>query len=127
MERSPLNIQQCWEVLRVFEMSIVKLNIIDINNEKHVVNTSLDSGLSLMEIVKNAGFSMGNCGGMALCASCHCYVSHPNNIIMLNQKTNSEEDMLDQLHNSDVDKSRLICQIPVSEELNGVTLKIVKN
>ncbi len=105
-------------------MSSIKVNIIDINDDKHIITVPLNTELSLMDVVKNAGFSMGNCGGMALCASCHCYVS--NNII-LNQKTDAEEDMLDQLHNSNIEKSRLICQIPISEELNGIILKIVKN
>ena len=108
-------------------MTTIKLNIIDINDEKHVITTPLNTELSLMDVVKNAGFSMGNCGGMALCASCHCYVSHPTNSIILSQKTDSEEDMLDQLHNSNFETSRLICQIPLSEELNEITLKMVKN
>lgn len=106
---------------------MIKLNIIDVHGHKHVINAVVNSDLSLMEIVKNAGFSMGNCGGMGLCASCHCYVSSSNNIAMLYQKTETEEDMLDQLHNSDIEKSRLICQIPLSEKLNGITLKLVKN
>jgi|TARA_Y100000994_G_C15683421_1_gene438690 ferredoxin len=107
-------------------VSSIKVNIIDVNDEEHTITTSVNTELSLMDVVKNAGFSMGNCGGMALCASCHCYISNSHNTI-LNQKTDEEEDMLDQLHNSNLEKSRLICQIPLSEELNGVTLKIIKN
>ena len=112
--------------LKVFNLSNINLNIIDINDEKHIITTPINTELSLMDVVRNAGFSMGNCGGMALCASCHCYVFISNNT-MLNQKSDEEEDMLDQLHNSNLENSRLICQIPLSEELNGITLKIVKN
>ena len=126
MVRSHLSIQRSWVGLKVFDMSTIKLNIIDVNGKNHIITTFLNTDLSLMDVVKNAGFAMGNCGGMALCASCHCYISSSNNII-LNQKTDAEEDMLDQLHNSSLEKSRLICQIPLSEELNGITLKIVKN
>jgi len=112
--------------LKVFNVSTINLNIIDVNDEKHIITTAVNTDLSLMDVVKNAGFSMGNCGGMALCASCHCYVFISNNTI-LNQKSDAEEDLLDQLHNSNLEKSRLICQVPLSEELNGITLKIVKN
>ena len=64
---------------------------------------------------------MGNCGGMALCASCHCHVTHEKS---LNKLSKEEEDMLDQLHNSDINFSRLICQIPVNKNLDGIVLSI---
>ena len=102
-------------------MEKILINIIDQNGEKHVLETNLDSGLNLMEVVRDGGFQMGNCGGMALCASCHCYMKKSNHI---NKKSNEEEDMLDQLHNSTLN-SRLICQIPVTKELNGVVLLLV--
>ena len=97
------------------------------DGEKHTINVSCNSDLNLMDVVREAGFSMGNCGGMALCASCHCYIQEFNNLSKISSKTEAEEDMLDPLHNSDITKSRLICQIPLVEELNGITLKIVKN
>ena len=55
--------------------------------------------------------------------SCHCYIENNNN---LNPKTIQEEDMLDQLHNSDFN-SRLICQIPLTIELDGLLLKMVND
>ena len=85
---------------------------------KIIVQTDVDSNLSLMDAIRDAGFPMGNCGGMALCASCHCFIDTNNG---LNHKTLEEEDMLDQLHNSKIN-SRLICQIPLSQELDGITL-----
>ena len=108
-------------------MDTIELYIIDIDCEKHTINVSCNSELNLMDVLREAGFSMGNCGGMALCASCHCYIQEFNNLSKISSKTEAEEDMLDQLHNSDITKSRLICQIPLVEELNGITLKIVKN
>ena len=126
MVKNHLSIQLYWEELKVFDLSVIQINIIDVNDKKHAISVNVNPELSLMEVVKNAGFSMGNCGGMALCASCHCYVFVDDNWTV-NKKTESEEDMLDQLHNSDIEKSRLICQIPVSEELNGITLQMIKN
>ncbi|MBL32094.1 MAG: ferredoxin [Flavobacteriales bacterium] len=102
-------------------MEKILINIIDQNGEKHVLETNLDSGLNLMEVVRDEGFQMGNCGGMALCASCHCYIQNSHDI---NKKSKAEEDMLNQLHNSNLE-SRLICQIPIKKELNGVVLILV--
>jgi len=104
-------------------MRKIKINIIDFNNQKHVIHATLDSDLNLMDVVKEAGFAIGNCGGMALCASCHCYIENDEH---LNKKSIEEEDMLDQLHNSH-SNSRLICQVPLSKELDGLFLRMVRD
>jgi len=98
---------------------VISINIIDFNGTKHTIETPLNLYISLMDVVRDAGFAMGNCGGMALCASCHCYITHDKEL-----KTQSleEEQMLDQLPNSDFNKSRLICQIPLTSKLDGITL-----
>ena len=102
-------------------MEKISINIVDIDGEKYTIQIDLDLNLSLMDALRDAGFPMGNCGGMALCASCHCYVSHDNE---LNSQSQDEQAILDQLPNSDVNCSRLICQIPLSQEIDGVTLII---
>ncbi len=95
------------------------LNIIDFDGKKHTIQTTPNPDLNLMDVLKDAGFPIGNCGGMALCASCHCYINEHS---ALNEKSEAEQDMLDQLHNSDVRLSRLICQIPILPKLHGITL-----
>ena len=105
-------------------MENIAINIIDTNGKKHIVEFPIDPKSNLMEVVKEAGFSMGTCGGMALCASCHCYINHNKE---LNRKLIEEVNMLDQLHNVDFNSSRLICQIPLQKELNGIILRIAKN
>ena len=101
----------------------ITINIIDHSQERHSVLINVDPEMNLMEVVRDAGFQMGNCGGMALCASCHCLIQ---NSIVLSEKTEEEKDMLDQLHNSHIN-SRLICQIPLSKELDGVTLELTND
>jgi ferredoxin len=101
----------------------ITINIIDHRGEAHVILIRPDLALNLMEVVRDAGFQMGNCGGMALCASCHCVVTHTK---LLSNKTEEEEDMLDQLHNSKID-SRLICQISISKELDGIVLELLND
>ncbi len=104
-------------------MDKISINIIDVDRKTHTLSIPVDLNLNLMDVLKDAGFEMGNCGGMALCASCHCEV---NNNSRLNKITVEEGDMLDQLHNSD-SNSRLICQIPLSKELDGIILKIIND
>ena len=102
-------------------MEKISINIVDVDGEKYTIQTDVDSNLSLMESIRDAGFPMGNCGGMALCASCHCYAIHDN---QLNAQSDDEYAILDQLPNLDVSRSRLVCQIPLSMEIDGITLII---
>ena len=104
-------------------MGKISINIIDNTGKKHILQTDINLSLNLMEVVRDAGFQMGNCGGMALCASCHCLIQ---NSMVLSEKTEEEKDMLDQLHNSQIN-SRLICQIHLSKELDGATLQLVRD
>ena len=62
MEKSRLNIQLYLEELKVFDLGIIELNIIDIDDKTHTINVSCNSELNLMDVLKEAGFSMGNCG-----------------------------------------------------------------
>ncbi len=102
-------------------MKKISINIVDIDGEKYNIQIDLDLNLSLMDAIRDAGFPMGNCGGMALCASCHCYVIHGK---ILNPQSADEQAILDQLPNSDINSSRLICQIPLAPEIDGITLVI---
>ena len=62
----------------------------------------------------------GTCGGMALCASCQCYIesSHP-----LPERSEDEEAMLAEAFNVR-DNSRLGCQIQMIPELNGLEITL---
>jgi ferredoxin len=50
--------------------------------------------MNLMEVCKSYELPVkGTCGGMAMCASCHCYVDSDH---QLKDASDDEEDMLDQ-------------------------------
>lgn len=81
--------------------------------------------MNLMEIVRSYELApegtIGICGGMAMCASCQCYVnSHQEH---LPEMSYEEEDMLDQAFFVE-DNSRLGCQIPIKENLDGLEVVI---
>ena len=87
-----------------------------------------EDGWSLMEILRDAGFSEieGACGGSMACATCHMYI-HPDwaNKVQTNdnEQTEEEEDMLDLAFDVN-EHSRLGCQIRMSDELDGIVVAV---
>jgi len=74
-----------------------------------------------MEICKAMDLPVeGTCGGMALCASCHCYVETDHE---LTEMSEDEEDMLDQAFFVE-DNSRLGCQLHLTEALDGLVIRL---
>ena len=67
--------------------------------------------------------SIGHCGGMALCASCHCYIIDGP---LSSESSKEEQDMLNQLYN-EKDTSRLIYQIPLESHLDGIMLQLANS
>ena len=80
-------------------------------------------GLSLLEIAhKNDIDIEGACEGSLACSTCHVIVEQ-DWYELLPDATEDEEDMLD-LAFGLAKTSRLGCQIIVSEELDGLTVKL---
>lgn len=78
--------------------------------------------LSLMEVLKASDYPvLATCGGMALCATCHVEVQ--NNAENLDEPSDMELDMLDTLPDAS-SRSRLACQIKLSNNLNGMLFKL---
>lgn len=100
---------------------MITITIFDREDKKHSIEVPTDMGLNLMEVCKASDLPVqGTCGGMALCSTCHVYVlsDHP-----LSEPSEAEEDMLDQAFFVE-DNSRLGCQIRMTEELEGLVVKL---
>ena len=63
-----------------------------------------------------------DCGGACACATCHVYVDK-NWFDKLPKKEDAEQDMLDMAFEPN-NFSRLGCQIPVSDDLDGMVVKM---
>ena len=99
----------------------VSIKVIDRKENKHVLKIPTDMGLNLMEALKAYEFQIeGICGGLALCASCQCYIESNH---ILEKKSMDEEAMLAESKNVK-ENSRLTCQIQISNKLNGLEIKI---
>jgi len=87
----------------------------------HTLEAPTDMNLNLMELCKAAELPIeGTCGGMALCASCHCYIVSGHRLPEVSEQ---EEIMLDQVFTLR-DNSRLGCQLRLTTELDGLEVQL---
>ncbi|SDW47575.1 2Fe-2S iron-sulfur cluster-binding protein [Aequorivita viscosa] len=105
-------------------MEDIKITIIDRQGEKHEVDAPTDMNMNIMEVVRSYELApegtIGICGGMAMCASCQCYVVSNHE---LPEMSYDEDLMLSEAFNVK-ENSRLSCQIFVKEELNGLEIEL---
>jgi 2Fe-2S ferredoxin len=97
----------------------IRIYVTDREGKRHELIAPTDMQMNLMEVCKAYELPVeGTCGGMALCASCQCYVesSHP-----LPERSNDEEAMLAEAFHVK-DTSRLGCQILMTTELDGLEI-----
>ena len=82
------------------------------------------NGLSVMEgaIQNDIPGIDADCGGSMACATCHVYVKEEW-FNKLPKKEDGEEDMLDMAYEPSK-FSRLSCQLTVSDELEGLVVKL---
>ena len=99
-----------------------KITYIEHNGKSHEVEVSNE--LSVMEgAVQNdiPGID-ADCGGACACATCHVYVDEKW-FDKLKNKESAEQDMLDMAFEPKKN-SRLSCQITVSDDLDGLVVKM---
>jgi 2Fe-2S ferredoxin len=101
---------------------MVTITYIENNGEQHVLN--VETGLSVMQgaVNNNVPGIDADCGGSCACATCHVYVD-PNWEVRTGEKNALEESMLEFAENVKPN-SRLSCQIKVTEELNGLIVRM---
>ena len=83
-----------------------------------------ETGLSVMEVIRDNGFDelLALCGGCCSCATCHVHVD-PAFADKLPAMSEDENDLLDSSDHRDAN-SRLSCQIPFSDALDGLKVTI---
>ena len=99
----------------------IQITIIDRNGDSQIYEAPTDMNLNLMEFCKAVELPVkGECGGMAMCATCQVYVESDH---ILPEQNDAELDMLDQTFFVK-ENSRLGCQLYLNNELDGLIVRI---
>ena len=99
-----------------------KITYIEHNGKSHTIE--VDKELTVMEgaVKNNIPGIDADCGGACACATCHVYVDEQW-FNKLPKTESAEEDMIDVAFEPNK-FSRLTCQITVTDELDGLVVKM---
>ena len=101
--------------------SDITVHIIDRDNKKHTLIGPTDMSMNIMELCKSYDLPViGECGGMAMCATFQCYLESDTS---LPPQNDDELDMLDQAFFVK-NESRLGCQIQLHKNIDGIVLRL---
>ncbi|XOV69368.1 MAG: 2Fe-2S iron-sulfur cluster-binding protein [Fluviicola sp.] len=102
-------------------MDEITVTIIDREGVSHELVAPTDMNMNIMEVCRSYELPVkGECGGMAMCATCQCYLESDTE---LPEQSDDELDMLDQAFHVE-DNSRLGCQIHITPEIDGIVLRL---
>ncbi len=106
-------------------MDTIKITITDRDGEVHAVDAPTDMNMNVMELIRSYELApegtIGVCGGMAMCASCQCYILEGEET--LEEMGDEEEAMLSEAFNVK-DSSRLSCQLFITPEMDGLKIEL---
>jgi len=98
---------------------MAKITYVEFNGQEHVVD--MPDGNAVMEGARDNSIPgiEADCGGACACSTCHVYVDLEW-VEKLPPKDDMEMDMLEFAHEPDPTRSRLTCQLRVSDALDGL-------
>ena len=102
---------------------MAKITYIEHNGTEHVVDVA--KGLTVMEGARDNNIPgiEADCGGACACSTCHVYVDLAW-VDKVPAIDDMEEDMLDFAFEPNPDRSRLTCQIKVTDALDGLIVQM---
>lgn len=102
---------------------MAKITYIEFNGTPHAVEVK--TGMTVMEGARDNNIPgiEADCGGACACSTCHVYVDEAW-VDRLPPRDAMEEDMLDFAWQPDPVKSRLTCQLKVSDALDGLVVRM---
>ena len=102
----------------------ITLKITDREGILHEIQAPTDMAMNLMEVIRSYELAeegtIGICGGMAMCASCQCYMNSNHQL----PEISIDEDMMlaEAFHVEE--NSRLGCQIPMTPAMDGLEVTL---
>lgn len=102
---------------------MIQITVEDREGDVKVLDVAGNIDLNLMETLKTFDYDMrATCGGMALCADCHCKVIDGGNNLPMPEE--AELITLDTRPDATA-SSRLACQLKVNQEISGLHIKLM--
>jgi len=100
--------------------------IVVVNQSGQESTVDAPSGRTLMEAIRDNGFDelLALCGGCCSCATCHVHID-PAFVDKLPPMSEDESDLLDSSSHRN-DYSRLSCQVPITDALEGIKVTIAQ-
>lgn len=106
--------------MRPFRM--VQVNFIEHEGRSYAVEA--ENGQTLMQAATSNGVRgiVAECGGARVCGTCHCYIDEP--WFAVSGGPCEDEKMLLEFSEHHQPSSRLSCQIPISDAMDGMRVRL---
>ncbi len=101
---------------------MAKITYIEFSGAEHVLEAAVGKTVMQVAVDNSIRGIIGDCGGACSCATCHCYVD-PAWLDKVGSKGETEALLLEEVCDSK-ENSRLSCQIAVSDELDGLVVRL---
>lgn len=102
---------------------MVKIIFETAQGERREIDARIGDTLMFSAVSNGIAGIIGECGGAAMCATCHLYLD-PSFITVATPKQDIEADMLECAASEVTDLSRLGCQVKVTQELEGMVVRL---
>jgi ferredoxin, 2Fe-2S len=101
-------------------------NITVVNQSGEETVVAAATGRTLMEVIRDNGFDelLALCGGCCSCATCHVHID-ASYMDKLPKLSEDENDLLDSSDHRN-EFSRLSCQVPITDALEGLRVTIAQ-
>ncbi len=93
------------------------------DGERIAVEAGNTESVMLAAVGRQVAGILGECGGSMTCATCHVFVA-PEWLDRLPPMSAAEDELLDATATERGHNSRLSCQIPLSEALDGLVVEL---
>ena len=99
-----------------------RLDVTDRDGARHELDADADG--TLMEALRDADMGIeAICGGQCACATCHCWVAK-DWFAQLPDVSEDERDLLSSLDHYDPQRSRLTCQLEITDVPDGLPVTV---
>jgi len=101
------------------------VKVVFIEHDGNEVRADVAAGSTLMEAARgnNIDGVVAECGGACACATCHVYIQE-DWVGKLSPMGQAEKDMIEFALDPDATRSRLSCQIVLTDALDGITVNV---